>query len=309
MKIRILLFLLLISTVSFSQQVEVKVDTTNIRIGEQFFYQISVDDTTSVIVPKLENLKGLEIVEDLKMDTVKSNLIKKYLLTGFDSGAFYIPSQQIFIRNRAYITDSILINVATVAVDTTKQKMFPIKAIQSEPYVFDDFKPYLIWVILGLLLIAALIYYLKTRKKEEITEEEIIALLPPYEEAIERLHKLDGKLLWQNNEIKKYYSELTEIVRTYVEKELKIPALESTTDEIIDTLIEYNKEQTLEASEETIKKLKGLLSEADLVKFAKSKPLAHQIEGDRKGAEDVLNDLKPKPIIEEDEETDEDELE
>lgn len=307
MKTRILLFLLLISSVTFSQQVQVAVDTTNIRIGEQFFYQISVDDTISVIIPKLENLKGLEIVEDLKIDTVKNNLIKKYLLTSFDSGSYHIPSQQIFIRNRAYLTDSILINVATVAVDTIKQKMFPIKAIQSEPYVFDDFKPYIIWVILGLLLIAALIYYLKTRKKEEITEEEIIALLPPYEEAIERLHKLDGKLLWQNNEVKKYYSELTEIVRTYVEKELKIPALESTTDEIIDTLNDYNKAKTLETSRETIKKLKGLLSEADLVKFAKSKPLAHQIEGDRKDAEDVLNELKP--IIEAEEETNEDELE
>lgn len=306
MKIRILFFFILISTVSFSQQVEVAVDTTNIRIGEQFFYQISVDDTTSVIIPKLENLKGLEIVEDLKIDTVKSNLIKKYLLTGFDSGAFYIPSQQIFIRNRAYITDSILINVATVAVDTTKQKMFPIKAIQSEPYVFDDFIPYLIWVILGLLLIAAIIYYIKTRKKKEITEEEIIALLPPYEEAIERLHKLDEKLLWQNNQVKKYYSELTEIVRTYVEKELKVPALESTTDEIIETLIDFNNTKTLETNKETIHKLKTLLSEADLVKFAKSKPLAHQIEGNRKDAEEVLNELKPKPIIEE--ETNEDEL-
>ncbi|MBL4604999.1 MAG: hypothetical protein JKY02_04870 [Flavobacteriaceae bacterium] len=307
MKIRFLLLMLLISTVSFSQQVEVAVDTTNIRIGEQFFYQITVDDTTSVIIPKLENLKGLEIVEDLKIDTVKNNLIKKYLLTGFDSGAFYIPSQQVFIKNRAYITDSILINVATIAIDTIKQKMFPIKAIQGEPYVFDDFIPYLIWVILGLLLIAALIYYLKTRKKKEVTEEEIIALLPPYEEAIERLHKLDEKLLWQNNEVKRYYSELTEIVRAYVEKELKIPALESTTDEIIDTLKDFNDANTLETNKETIKKLKILLSEADLVKFAKSKPLSHQIEGDRKDAEDILNELKPKPSIEE--ETKEDELE
>ena len=83
----------------------------------------------------------MEIVEDLPLDTVKNNLFKKYILTGFDSGAFYIPSQQIFIRNRAYIADSILINVATVAVDTLQQKMFPIKSIQSEPWVFDDFKP------------------------------------------------------------------------------------------------------------------------------------------------------------------------
>ncbi len=299
MKIRILLFFLFLSTVTLAQQVKVEVDTTNIRIGEQFHFKISVNDTANVIIPKLENLKGLEVVEDYKIDTIKNNLIKKYLLTGFDSGAYYIPSQQIFIRNRAHITDSILINVATVAIDTTKQKMFPIKAIKSEPYTFDDFLPYLIWVILGILLIGGLIYYLKTRKKEEISEEEIIAALPPFEEAIERLHKLDEKLLWQNNEVKKYYSELTEIIRSYIEKELKIPALESTTDELIDTLADFNDAKTIETSRDAIKKLKELLQEADLVKFAKSKPLSHEIEEDRKDAENVLENLKAKPVIEE----------
>jgi len=305
---QLLLFFLcsFIFTNSFAQQVKVEVDTTNIRIGEQFYYKIFVEDTANVIIPKLENIKGLEVVEDLKIDTLKSRLLKKYLLTSFDSGAYYIPSQQIFIRNRAYLTDSILINVATVAVDTTKQKMFPIKAIKSEPYVFDDFKPYLIWVVLALLLIAGIIYYIKTRKKEEISEEEAIALLPPFEEAMERLQQLDSKLLWQNNEVKKYYSELTEIVRAYIEKELKIPALEITTDELITMLSDFNDAKTIEVNKEVIKKLKALLSEADLVKFAKSKPLSHEIEEDRRDAEDVLNELKPKPIIEE---TKEDELE
>ena len=160
----------LLSTISFAQEVKVKVDTTNIRIGEQFNFQITVDDTANVIIPKLENLKGLEILEDIPTDTLDRNLIKKYLLTSFDSGAYYISSQQVFIRNRAYITDSILINVATVAIDTTKQKMFPIKAIQSEPFTFDDFKPYIIWIVLALLLIAGLIYYFKTRKKKEVVE-------------------------------------------------------------------------------------------------------------------------------------------
>lgn len=306
MKIRILLFFLIVSTFSFAQQVKVEADTTNIRIGEQFLYKISISDTTNVIIPKLENLKGLEVVEDLKIDTIKNNLIKKYLLTSFDSGAYYIPSQQVFIKNRAFITDSILINVATIAVDTTKQKMFPIKAIQSEPYIFDDFKPYLIWIILGLLFIGGLIYYLKTRKKEEISEEEIISLLPPFEEAMERLHKLDEKLLWQNNQVKKYYSELTEIIRAYIEKELKIPALENTTDELIETLTDFNDAKAIEVNREVVKKLKALLSEADLVKFAKSKPMSHEIEEDRKDAESILNELKPEPIIEE---VDEDGLE
>ena len=307
MKLKILFFLFLISTATFSQKVSVASDTTNIRIGEQFLFQILVKDTANVIFPeKLENLTSLEIVENIKIDTFKNSLIKKYLMTGFDSGAFYIPSQQIFIKNRAFITDSILINVATIAIDTTKQKMFPIKAIQSEPLVYDDFKPYIIWLLLALLLIGAVIYYLVTRKKPTITEEDGIAVLAPFEEAIEKLQELDTKLLWQNNEIKKYYSELTEIVRAYIEKELKIPALEITTHELVAILSDFNKIKTIDISKETIKKLNALLQEADLVKFAKSTPLSHEIEEDRRDAEEVLNNLKPTPIIEE---TKDDELE
>jgi len=307
MKLKTLFFLLLVSTLTYSQKVSVAIDTTDIRIGEQFLFKIVIKDTSNVIFPeKLENLTKLEVVKDVKIDTFKNSLIKKYLMTGFDSGAFYIPSKQIFIKNRAYLSDSVLINVATVSVDTTKQKMFPIKSIQSEPLVYDDFKPYLIWVVLALLLIGLLIYYLKTRKKPETKEIDTINTLPPFEEALEKLQELDNKLLWQNNEIKKYYSELTEIVRVFIEKELEIPALEITTFELVSMLSDYNNPKNINITKETVRKLNALLQEADLVKFAKSTPLSHEIEEDRRVAEKVLNDLKPIPLIEE---TKENELE
>ena len=300
MKLKTLFFLLLVSTLTYSQKVSVAIDTTNIRIGEQFLFKIVIKDTANVIFPeKLENLNKLEVVKDIKIDTFKNSLIKKYLMTGFDSGAFYIPTQQIFIKNRAYLSDSVLINVATVSVDTTKQKMFPIKSIQTEPLVYDDFKPYLIWVFLALLLIGLLIYYFKTRKKPEIKEIDTVNTLPPFEEALEKLQELDNKLLWQNNEIKKYYSELTEIIRVFIEKELEIPALEITTFELVSLLSNYNTPKNINITKETVRKLDALLQEADLVKFAKSTPLSHEIEEDRRVAEKVLNDLKPIPLIEE----------
>ena len=300
MKLKILFFLLLMCTFTYAQKVSVATDTTNIRIGEQFLFKIVIKDTANVIFPeKLENLTKLEVVKDIKIDTFKNSLIKKYLMTGFDSGAFYIPTQQIFIKNRAYLSDSVLINVATIAVDTSQQKPFPIKSIQTEPLVYDDFKPYVIWVILALLLLGLFIYYLKTRKKPEIKEIETVDILPPYEEALEKLQELDDKLLWQNNEIKKYYSELTEIVRVFIEKELEIPALEITTFELISLLSDYNTPKNINITKETVRKLNALLQEADLVKFAKSTPLSHEIEEDRRVAEKVLNDLKPIPLIEE----------
>lgn len=278
----------------FAQKVRVKADTTNIRIGEQLEYQITVGDTANVIIPKLEGITGLEIVEDLPLDTVKNNLFKKYILTGFDSGAFYIPSQQIFIRNRAYITDSILINVATVAVDTLQQKMFPIKSIQSEPWVFNDFKPYLIWVVLGILLIAALIIYLRTRKKKESLEKAVIPTIPAFEEAIAKLKELDEKLLWQNNRIKEYYTELTEILQNYLGKDVEIPTQELTSSEIIELVKTQNKTRHLEIEQHTFKNLHLVLKNADLVKFAKSKPLSHEIEVDRKLTENIISNIQPK---------------
>ena len=307
MKKQLFYILLLISAISFAQQtpmVKAEIDTTNIRIGEQFKLKISVDETENVILPKLQ-LIGLEIVDSTKVDTIKNSLIRKYILTGFDSGAFYIPQQQIFVKNQAFLTDSLLVNVATIAIDTTKVKKFPIKSIKSEPYTFDDFKIYIYILLAALAIIGFWIYWFVIRKQKEEEEEATYRALPPFEEAIYRLNELDEKLLWQNNKVKEYYSELTEIVRGYIERELHVSALEKTTDEVLDMLKDFKDAETIQTSKETITKLKDLLREADLVKFAKSKPLALEIEEDRKDAEDIISNLKPKPIVEEKVEDDE----
>lgn len=298
----LLFLLLLLSISSFAQNpmVKAKIETSQIRIGEQFNFRISVNETENVILPKLE-LKGLEVIDSASIDTLSNMLIQKYIITGFDSGAYYIPQQQVFVKNQAYLTDSLLVNVATVAIDTTKIKKFPIKAIKAEPYTFDDFKIYIYILLAALAIIGFWIYWFVIRKQKTEDDEPTYRALPPYEEAIYKLNELDEKLLWQNNKVKEYYSELTEIVRGYIERELKVPALEKTTDEILETLKDFNDLETIQASKETIKKLKELLQEADLVKFAKSKPLALEIEEDRKDAEDIVSSLKPKPIIEDDE--------
>ena len=303
MKKQLCYILLFISTFSFAQNsiVNAEIDTTNIRIGEQFNLKISIDETQNVIIPKLL-LKGLEIIDSTETDTIKNSLVRKYILTGFDSGAFYIPQQQIFIKNQAFFTDSLLVNVATIPIDTSKVKKFPIKSIKSEPYTFDDFKIYIYLLLAALAIIGFWIYWFVIRKQIETEEKATYKVLPPYEEAIYKLNELDEKLLWQNNKIKEYYSELTEIVRGYIERELQVPALENTTDEILEILKEFKKAETIQLSKDTFKKLQELLREADLVKFAKSKPLALEIKEDRKDAEDIINNLTPKPIFEDDDE-------
>mgnify|MGYP006080378821 FL=1 len=281
--------------------VKAEIDTTSIRIGEQFQLKISVDETQNVIIPKIE-LIGLEVIDSTRIDTIKNSLIRRYILTGFDSGAFYIPQQQIFVKNQAFLTDSLLINIATIAIDTAKVKKFPIKSIKKEPYTFDDFKIYIYLILAILAIIGFWIYWFVIKKRKETEDAPTYRTLPPFEEAILRLNELDEKLLWQNNKIKEYYSELTEIVRGYIERELKVPALENTTDEVLAMIKDFKNADSIETSKETIKKLKDLLQEADLVKFAKSKPLAIEIEDDRRDAEFIIGNLKPKQIIEKEDE-------
>ncbi|WP_299834795.1 hypothetical protein [uncultured Tenacibaculum sp.] len=293
MKNLLLYLVLLLSIQGFSQSnaVKAEVDTMNIRIGEQFQYKLSIDGTDNVIIPKLQ-LNGLEVIDSLKLDTIQNKLVQKYILTGFDSGAFYIPRQQIFIRNQAHFTDSLLINVATVAIDTTKVKMFAIKGIKSEPYRFDDYKHILFWVVAVLLLVGSILYFaLKRTNDDEVQTSE--QLLSPYQEALKGLKVLDGKLLWQNNKIKEHYSELTHIIRNFIERELHVPALETTSEGLIESLADFNDSNAIIAEKETIDKLNGLLKQADLVKFAKSKPLAHEIEADRNIAKYIIDNLKP----------------
>ena len=297
----ILHIILLIGFASFSQnqpEVSAKADTTTIRIGERINYEIVVDNADKGVVfteLELDSLGRVELVESFDIDTLKNRLIKKYALTSFDSGSYVIPRQRILIWSQEYLTDSLRIDVSTVAVDTTKQQMYTIKAIQNEPYTFQDFKSYL-WWILGILVVLGLILYLVLRRKKDLDEngEPIIA---PYQEAIQNLRQLDKKQLWQNNRVKEYYSELTSIVRYYIERELKIPALERTTDGLIDTLTDFNEADAIVTTKETIDKLSALLKEADLVKFAKSKPLANEIENDRTDAEEIINTLQPAAVV------------
>ena len=301
MKKQLVYILFFIGLVGFAQEtpISISADTTNIRIGEQIQFKISVNQTDNVVFPdlKLDSLGKVEVVENFPIDTLKDKLEKKYVLTSFDSGIYVIPQQTVLINNKKFFTDSLMVNVATIKVDTTKQKMFPIKAIQREPKTFDDYKHLFWWLIPIFVILAIILYFVFRKKKEKEVPKVYVA---PIQEALQRLKELDEKHLLEQNKIKIYYSELTDIVRTYIEKDISIPALESTTNELIETIKDFNESSKLGISKETIQQLKEVLQSADLVKFAKSSPIVEEIKGHRNLSERILQSLKPvkEPIKE-----------
>ena len=288
---RFFIIFFLYSTLSFSQKVTTSIDTTKNKIGAQFNLTLKteVDTLSKVTFPKSKNFGAMEVIRDYVIDTIRKGdryeLIKKYGLAQFDSGRYVIPSLQIIINKKPVFSDSIAVEVANVVVDTLKQKMFDIKPIAKQKADYSW-----IWkLLLGLLLLAgigALIYwYVKKYQKKKIVAE---VYKTPIEKATSLLNNLEKKELWQKGEVKNYYSELTDIARNYIEEAIEIPAMESTTAELIAGLRLASQKKKMGLTPDTIENLEQVLKQADLVKFAKSKPLEFEISDDRKKIERII---------------------
>ncbi|MCA6421375.1 MAG: hypothetical protein IM568_00990 [Flavobacterium sp.] len=286
MKLKLYILFLLLSTTLFAQKVTTSIDSTKKKIGAEFKLTLKTDvDTLSKVkFPNAKFFGALEVIQSYKIDTVENGaryeLIKKYGLTQFDSGKYTIPRIPVLINGKPSFSDSIKVEVNDVKVDTLKQKMYDIKDIALVESPLGSWWIYLL-ILLAIGVIGYFVYkYIKKRQSEP--KVEAIIFKSPIEKATSLLQQLEKKELWQKGEIKNYYSELTDIARNYIEEEIHIPAMESTTSELIEALRKAAKQKKLKLSNETVENLEKVLKQADLVKFAKVKPLDFEIEEDKK---------------------------
>jgi len=282
------------------------VDTTSIKIGEQIQFRVTVeaDTTAQVIFPEGQTFSPLETVEAFKTDTTRQldrmTLQKIYALTQFDSGSFTLPIQRIEINGKGYFTDSLNVQVTSVEVDTITKEIYDIKPLIPVERNSADI-PFFIWIILGILILAGLGYWFFFRKTR-LSEDQKEALLPPYDRALLELKRLENSRYIIQDEYKKYYSELTDIVRSYLEEDVHISALESTTGQLISKLEMMKDAGALKIEADTIDQFKKILETADLAKFARSKPASTKAEQDRKAIEQIVIKTKeaiPEPTEEE----------
>ncbi|MFB9055133.1 hypothetical protein ACFFU9_00110 [Mariniflexile ostreae] len=288
-------------------QVTVTTDSTSIKIGEQITYAIQVEaDSASVVVfPEGQSFSPLEMIESYVVDTIKNkdryNLIKRYGLTQFDSGAYTIPQQKVVIGNKTILTDSMQVEVRNIIIDTTKQGLYDVKPIMEVNKSSNNWWQYVLLALLVIGSIGFTLYWFIWRKKP-LSEEEKIALLPPYDRAKMALKKLDESLYLEHENLKDYYSELTFIIRKYLDEKVYDRALESTTDELIHRLNLLKDGNQIDLSKEDIKNLESILKRADLVKFAKSAPDVELAKLDRKTIDLEIDNVKealPEPTEEE----------
>lgn len=253
-----------------------------------------------VTFPQLADSIGkIMIVSAAKPDTTfdKDNvqnetITRNYTLTSFTPGTYSIPPFTFKTKTASYTTDSLMLQFTPVAVDTTKA-IYDIKQPMQVTYTWIDWlKDNWPWVAIPLaavLAIIALVYYLLKRPKKEVVVVPLAPAVPPHIIAINKLNTLRDKKLWQEGEVKLYHSELSDTLREYLENRYRIHALEQTSDEI---LLATRK---LGIPADGINSLKQILVMADLVKFAKEKPLPQDNEQSMDNALNFIMLTKQEP--------------
>lgn len=280
-----------------------KIDKNKIKLGEEIILTLETktDTLTNVVFPDAQTFGAMEVIESYKTDTLLKGfqryLTKKYGISYYDSARVVLPRIPVYINSKPFFTDSIAIDVMPVAVDTLKQQMHDIKDVLAADEVKSTWWKWLLGILLVILIIAIGFYLYKKYKKEKPAVE---VFKTPFEKARFLLKKLSFKDLIDQEEVKGFYSELTDILRDYIEDTLAVPAKESTTSELIGLLRKVSKDRKLPFGKTTLAELEKVLKEADLVKFAKSKPLEFELEAHKQKIEGSILDIqKSLPEVEE----------
>ncbi len=252
--------------------------------GQQITYEINLKAPEGYLVewPLWEDTLSKEVeiirhkdVEQLPLDDKGNVWMRQQLtVTSFDTGVIRIPPIALHFSPKGdtskyeALSNGLFLRVIPVAIDTSAA-FKPIKGIQKAPLTFMEILP---WIIgfLGVALIALFLVWYFVKRQRRTTEMPLFEKpkRPPHLTAIEALENLRHERLWQNGKVKEYYSQLTDIVRLYIEQQFHVLAVEMTTDEILSGLKHFS------INPEAMQKLSGTLQIADLVKFAKAQPTA-----------------------------------
>jgi len=285
-------------------QARATIDSVHVLIGDQLKVHLELDQPEGIKInfPEIgDSLSStIEVIKRSPLDTFhldkseQIKIIQNLTITSFDTGKQVIPPFY-FSRENKGMTDTIEslpvdFFVRSMKIDTTKGPV-DIKLPYKAPVNLKEASPYILGIILIASLLFFLFYYINRKKHNRSLFGKILQPEePPHIVALRSLDEIKNEKLWQQNQVKKYYSKITDTLRIYIQNEFHIKTLECTTDEI---LSEFRKKKDL-IPEKLYNELKSILNTADLVKFAKYKPAADDNEQTLKEAYVFVNITKPK---------------
>jgi hypothetical protein len=281
-----------------SVTVEAKIDSLQILIGEQAHIELSVamDANQRAIFPVFKDtlIGGIEVLDVAKADTQYLNdrqrvLIKQqYTITSFDSALYYIPPMSVEVGKEKYQSNSLALKVYSVPVDTLNpEQFFGPKGVMKPDFVWSDWYGLIACIVLFLPFLFLLIYLVRRIRdnKPIIRKVKVEPKLPPHQAAMQLIEKIKSEKKGHSENVKEYYTELTDVIRTYIRDRFGFNALEMTSSEIIERLNENG-------NKEAIGELKELFVTADLVKFAKHNPMINENDANLINAVDFIDVTK-----------------
>ena len=185
-------------------------------------------------------------------------------------------------------------------VDNYHETKFNLKELAF--YLWKFLKANWWWLLAVIIIILSVLYYFLFYKKDKKVfklREKIQE--PAHVIAFRELERIRKEKLWLKNQVKVYYTDLTDTMRRYLENRYGLAAMEKTSAEILDAL-----EITDYLDEDLILKLRDVLERSDFVKFARSMPLPDEnerslnniyeiVERTRVVPEEPENDTDTKP--------------
>ena len=280
--------------------VKASVDTAEYVIGDWIPVSLEAVHADNIIVfpPDLGEKAGdLDVVKlySFQPEQNKESIRVKWrlVLAAYDTGTFSVPPIELQYHEagdtviNAVQTDPFDIRIYSAGGDTIAAP-HDIKPPVSAPLAFADYLPYIIAGLSAAILILAFLWWKKWRKRPVAVAETppIEIEIDPFDNAMKRFVDLKNRKLWQSGYVKEYWSEVTEIVREYVEGAFKILALEMTTDELFQAVKNLDILQEIE--------FRKLFIDADLVKFAKLIPDAEMCNKALTIAEEIVKQANTK---------------
>lgn len=299
------LFLILLSVwtgraAAQSVTVDATIDSLQILIGEQakIKLQVSLDANKRALFPVYTDtlVRGVEIIDVAKPDTQLLNggkralITQEYTVTSFDSALYYLPPMEVTVDNQKYRSKALALKVYSVDVPLdpeNPEQFFGPKSVMQAPFAWEDWYGFMACAVLLVPFVLLLIYLVKRffDNKPIIRKVKVEPKLPPHQLAMQEMERIKSEKVWQKGNSKEYYTELTDTLRTYIKERFGFNALEMTSAEIIEKLLEVK-------DKEAIADLRELFQTADLVKFAKHNPLMNENDANLVNAIDFINETK-----------------
>lgn len=281
--------------------VEARLDSAFILIGQRMgiTVEVSADADKFVELPRYDSLQqivpGLEFVNALPVDTEYVNngkrvvLKQKYFVTSFDTALYSIPPVQVKVGEQVYKSNALGMKVITYDIDTLNvDSIFGLKGEMAPPFVWADWR-LVLWLSVLVVVIALMLIYVAVRLKDNkpiIKRIKLKKKIAPHKAAMQKIEEIkEDKMLWQSEDSKEYYTQLTDTLRTYIRERYGFNAMEMTSYEIIQKLQEVN-------DEDAINELKELFQTADLVKFAKYNTMINENDRNLVTAIEYINQTK-----------------